>query len=177
IPPFLVAAMPWSSKYRSFAVHTYLENGHSVIATQRAFRLHFNIPRHGPIPDGKAIRRWVEALEDTGSTRRPKGSGGPKPVKTPENVALVQAAVEQLPRRIARKHSFALAMSNRSLRRILRYDLSFHPYKITIVEELKPTDVENRRNCCQEMLNRIPEPSTFPSSDEAHFHHSGSVNK
>ncbi|KAF2354392.1 Protein of unknown function DUF4817 [Trinorchestia longiramus] len=70
--------MPWTSEYRCFVVRTYLENGHSVVATQRAFRLHFNIPRHGPIPDDKAIRHWVEALEDTGSTRRPKGSGGIK---------------------------------------------------------------------------------------------------
>ncbi|KAF2354978.1 hypothetical protein FHG87_014267 [Trinorchestia longiramus] len=104
-------------------------------------------------------------------------SGGPKTVKTPKNVALVQATVEQSPRRSARKHSLAWPMSNRSLRRILRYDLSFYPYKIMIVQELKPTDLENRRNCCQEMLNRIPEQSTFSSSDEAHFHLSGSVNE
>ncbi|KAF2356504.1 hypothetical protein FHG87_012739 [Trinorchestia longiramus] len=123
-----------------------------------------------PILDGKAIRRWVEALEDTGSMRRHRGSGGPRTVRTPENVALVQAAVEQSPRRSARKHSLALAMSNRSLRRILHYDLSFHPYKIMIFQELKPTDFENRMNCCQEMLKRIPELSTFLSSDEAHFH-------
>ena len=96
--------------------------------------------------------------------------------KTLENVALVKAAVEQSPRRSTQKHSLALAMSNQSLRRILRYDLSFHPYKIMIVQELKPTDFENRRNCCQEMLNHIPEPLTFFSSDGAHFHLSGAVN-
>ncbi|KAF2347113.1 hypothetical protein FHG87_022131 [Trinorchestia longiramus] len=90
---------------------------------------------------------------------------------------LIQAAVERSPGRSARKHSLALAMSNRSLRWILRYDLSFHPYKITNVQELKPTGFENRRNCCHEMLNCIPEPSIFFSSDEAHFHLSGSVNK
>ena len=79
--------------------------------------------------------------------------------------------------RSGRKQSLALVMSNRSLRRILHYDLSLHPYKIMVVQELKPADFENRKNCCQEMLNRIPEQSTFFSSDEAHFHVSGSVNK
>ena len=74
-------------------MRTNLENGRSVVATQRAFRLHFNFPRHGPIPDGKEIRRWVEALEETNSTRRPRGSGRPKTVRTPENVALVKAPV------------------------------------------------------------------------------------
>lgn len=147
--------MPWSGEHRGFAMRTFLENGRSVVATQRAFRLHFNIPRHGPIPDGKAIRRWVEALEESGSTRRPRGSGRPKTVKTPENVALVKAAVEQSPRRSARKHSIALAMYNRSLRRILLYDLSFHLYKIRIVQELKPTDFENR-SCNSQLATDIP---------------------
>ena len=119
--------MPWLGEHRGFAVRTFLENGRSVVATQRAFRLHFQISRHGRIPDGKLIKRWVEALEETGSTRRPRGNGRPKTVRTPENVALVRAAVERSPRRSARKQSIALAISNRSLRRILRCDLSFHP--------------------------------------------------
>lgn len=56
-------------------------------------------------------------------------------------------------------------------------DLSFHPYKIMIVQELSPPDYQNRLNRCQEMINRIPPTSTFFSSDEAHFHLSGAVNK
>lgn len=175
--PLSMAGMPWSGEHRGCAVSTFLGNGRSVVVTQRAFRRHFNIPRHGSVPDGKTIRRWAKALHHTGSTRRPRSHGRPKTVRTPENVALVEAAVQRSPRRSARKQALALNMSNRSLRRILRYDLSFHPYKIMVVQELKPADFENRKNCCQEMLNRIPEESTFFSSDEAHFHVSGSVNK
>ena len=46
-----VAIMPWSGVHRGFVVRTFFENNHSIVATQRAFRLHFNIPRHGLIPD------------------------------------------------------------------------------------------------------------------------------
>ena len=31
--------------HRGFVVRAYYENNHSVIATQRAFRIHFGIPR------------------------------------------------------------------------------------------------------------------------------------
>lgn len=169
--------MVWTGEHRGFAVRTFFESGRSFIATQRAFRLHFNIPRRDPVPHRNVIAAWVRALEETGSTTRPRGMGRPKTVRTPENVATVRAAVEQSPTRSARKHATALNMSNRSLRRILHQDLTFHPYKMMIVQELMPPDFQNRVNRAQEMLNRIPPRSTFFSSDEAHFHLSGAVNK
>jgi len=70
-----------------------------------------------------------------------------------------------------------LGISDRSLRRILHEDLSFHPYKLMLVQELHATDYDNRKNLCQQILMRIPPTSTFFCSDEAHFHLSGTVNK
>ena len=172
-----VAIMPWSGVHRGFVVRTFFENNHSIVATQRAFRLHFNIPRHGLIPDSKTIRRWIKAIEGTGSTYRPRVTGRPRTVRTAENATLVRAAVEESPGRSARRHSLAMGMSDRSFRRILHLDLKFHPYKIMLVQELKHTDFEKRKNCSQEILNSIPEQSTFFSSDEAHFYVCGSVNK
>lgn len=177
IIPFSVDAMIWTGQHRGFAVRTFFENGRSVIATQRAFRVHFNIPRNVTVPSGKTIRRWVRALEETGSTARPKATGRPRSVTTPENVLAVRAAVGLSPRRSARKHAIALGMSARSVRRILHKELSFHPYKIMVAQELMPHDYNNRVDRCQEMLERIPETSTFFSSDEAHFHLCGAVNK
>lgn len=169
--------MVWTGEHRGFAVRAFFENGRSVIATQRAFRLHFNVPRAENVPQGNAIRRWARALESTGSTAIPRTTGRPPTVRTPENVNRVRVAIQRSPRRSARKHAVALGMSNRSLRRILHEDLSFHPYKIMTVQELMPPDHLNRVNRCQEMLNLIPATSTFFSSDEAHFHLSGAVNK
>jgi len=56
--PFSVRIMVWTGEYRGFAAVTFLQNGRFVIATQRAMRLR-------SVPDGKAIRRWVRALEET----------------------------------------------------------------------------------------------------------------
>jgi len=169
--------MVWSVKQRGFAVRTFFENGHSFIATMRAFRLHFNLARHDTVPHRNVIANWVRTFEETGSTLKLQGSGRSKTSKTLENFMRVREAVVQSPMRSARKHSIALDIAGRSVRRILHQDLFFHPYKIMIVQELNPPYHENRMNCSQEMLNRIHVRSTFFSSDEAHFHLSRAVNK
>jgi len=71
----------------------------------------------------------------------------------------------------------ALGISDRSFRRILHEDLSFHPYKLMLVQELHDTDYDNRKNLCQQILLPIPPTSTVFCSDEAHFYISGTVNK
>jgi len=92
-------------------------------------------------------------------------------------VQLVREAVERSPRRSARKHAVALAISDCSLRRILHEDLSFHPYKLMLVQELDATDYDNRLNLCRQILLQIPPTATFFCSNKAHFHFSGTVNK
>ena len=177
LAPFSLVIMVWTGDHRGFAVRSFFENGRSFVAAQRAFRLHFNVPRRDPVPHRNVIAGWIRALEETGSTTRSRGMGRPKSVKTPENMGAVRAAFEQSPRHSARKHVTALSMSNRFLRRILHEDIKFHPYKMMIVQELMPPDFQNRVNRAQEMKNRILLRSTFFSSDEAHFHLSGAVNK
>jgi hypothetical protein len=68
-------------------------------------------------------------------------------------------------------------MSDLSLRRILHSDLNFHPFKIMVSQELSPADYANRQNLCEQMLAQITPNAAFFSSDEAHFHLSGAVNK
>jgi len=59
----------------SFAVRSFFENGRSFIAAQRAFRLHFKVPRRDPVPHRNVIAGWVRALEETtgSTTARPIG--------------------------------------------------------------------------------------------------------
>ena len=38
-----------------FVVRAYYENNHSVIATQRAFRIHFGIPRAESVPSANTV--------------------------------------------------------------------------------------------------------------------------
>lgn len=174
--PISVANMVWNGLHRGFAVRAYFENNRSVIATQRIFRRRFNIPRNNAVPNANTIRSWVRQLEETGSTLRRDTHGRRRSIRTPENVQLVRAAVGQSPTRSARRHAVALGISDRSVRRIL-HDLNFHPFKIMMCQELSPADYANRRNLCEQMLAQIPPQAAFFSSDEAHFHLTGIVNK
>ena len=58
----------------------------SVAATQRAFRLHFNLGRHDPVPARNTILLWVTNFGATGSALKRKSTGRPRSATTPENV-------------------------------------------------------------------------------------------
>ena len=47
--------MPWSGEHRAFVIERFIENGGSIIATQRAFRIHFGLGRHDPVPHHATI--------------------------------------------------------------------------------------------------------------------------
>ena len=79
--------------------------------------------------------------------------------------------------RSARKHALVLRVSRESVRRILNFDLKFHPYKMMIVQELHERDYQTRKTCSEEILKNLSENSVLITSDEAHFHLSGYVNK
>jgi hypothetical protein len=71
----------------------------------------------------------------------------------------------------------ALGISSQSLRRILHADLKLHPYKMMLAQELSERDHANRRAISAEILEQVPAAAVLLSSDEAHFHISGAVNK
>lgn len=171
----------WSGAHRAFCVKSFYKNGDSATTARRLFRNRFNIPRHGRVPSVHAINLWVKKFEETGSTLNSKHKGTAKSVRTPENIDRVRTAITRSPKRSAIKHALALNISEPSIRRILHKDLSFHPYKIQIVQELKDGDFVNRMNFCQEMLQRLNGDENLIHhmfmSDEAHFHLNGYVNK
>lgn len=169
--------MAWNGVHRAFVVEQFIRSGDSVIATQRAFRNQFDVGRHGAVPDGRTIRRWVLHFRETGSALKRKSTGRPRTVRTPENVNAVRVSVQQSPRRSARRHAAALGISDRSVRRILHKSLEMYPYKMMLVQELNERDFQTRTNACRDILQNIPRGAVFMSSDEAHFHLSGSVNK
>ena len=76
---------------------TFIKTNESVTATQRAFRLHFNLGRHDPVPARNTILLWVTNFRATGSALKRKSTGRPRTARTPENVAAVRASVQQSP--------------------------------------------------------------------------------
>ncbi|CAI6353807.1 unnamed protein product [Macrosiphum euphorbiae] len=123
--------------------------------------------------------RWVTAFRTTGIITKKKPPGPVRTVTTPENTERVRAAVLQSPRRSVRKQAQALQINRSSVRRIVKRELNFHPYKLTIVQQLKPTDYHQRSEFALEMLSlfEVNDDILLFMSDEAHFHLDGFVNK
>lgn len=65
-----VSTMQWTMQERAFAVEAYFSFSHSIIATQRAFRKHFNIAPAGRVPNRKSVCLWVDIFKDTRMCRR-----------------------------------------------------------------------------------------------------------
>lgn len=169
--------MPWSVEQRAFVVETYFNNNGSVILTQRAFRLRFNLRPLDLVPDRNAIIRWVASFRTTGSTLKKKPPGRPRTVRTPENVERIRQVVQRSPRRSVVKQAAALQLSERSVRRMLHLDLKFHPYKMALVHAIHEGDFQKRVDACQAILQNVPRNAVLLTSDEAHFHLTGFVNK
>ena len=168
--------MTWSGEQRAFLVGSFIQTG-CVAGTIRKFRTQYNIQPKGAVPNYRTILHWVELFKKTGSTLPPKKCNHKSKVRTPENIEKVRKAVQQSPMRSARKQALALEMSSRTVRRILHKDLGFHPYKMIVVQELFDRDFINRSRCSQQILEKVPQNCHFITSDEAHFHLSGFVNK
>ena len=64
----------------------------------------------------------------------------PKIVRTPENIATVAKSVRKAPLTSIHRRSQQLNISETLLRRILHKDLGVTPYKIQLVQELRPID-------------------------------------
>ncbi|XP_036366071.1 uncharacterized protein LOC118766599 [Octopus sinensis] len=79
-----VAAMNWTGEHRAFIVETFIKTNDSVTATQGAFRLHFNLGRHDPVPARNTILLWVTNFRATGSALKRKSTSRPRTARTPE---------------------------------------------------------------------------------------------
>ena len=162
---------------RVFAVTRFLVNG-SIVQTQRDFRRHFNIPHRGTIPNRNLIMTWVNNFNETGSVMK-RRTGGNRTVRTPENIDRVRDAALRSPNRSVRLRASNLNLSQSTVRRILKEDLKFHPYKLVITQQLLEGDYNQRKLFCEQMqlVFNDNDNITLFTSDEAHFHLNGFVNR
>ena len=107
----------WTVQQRAFAVETNFKNSDCLVATRRIFRRHFNLCRHGRLPDVRTITRWVNSFRLTASACNRKRGRSKRTVRTPAMIENVGAAITRSPKSSARRHSAALNISDRSLRR------------------------------------------------------------
>jgi transposase len=121
-----VALEQWTVQHRAF-VKAYFRIGDSAVTTQQLFRTHFNIPCHGRVPCHNTIKEWVQIFQKNALALKRKPRGRIPTARTPENVDKLRMAIVKSPRRSVRRHSAAMGLSDRSVRRILHKDLNFHP--------------------------------------------------
>lgn len=104
------------------------QNGEiSSIKTQRALSTTLGLDQQ---PVRRTIKRWVDNLNETGSTVGKKNSSRPITADTAENVEAVRNSFLKSPHCFEKKHASALGLSDQSLRRILHYYLKFYPYEM-----------------------------------------------
>ncbi|XP_061380157.1 uncharacterized protein LOC133319497 [Danaus plexippus] len=159
-------------------IKLFYENGSSVRATFRALR-----PFYGrdDRPAESTIRRLVDKFESTGSVNNQPVPVRQRNARSAENIAAVRDSVLENPRQSIPRRAQELGLSQTTTWRILRCDLSLHPYKIQLTQELKVNDHRQRRVFADWALEQLEVDADFGKkiifSDEAHFWMNGYVNK
>lgn len=144
----------WQVAHRVFMFKQIFRHG-SYSSAVRAFRVHFNLNPKDAVPSRNTVNLWVQNFENTGSVNKKKPPGRKRTVRKQENIERVRESLIKSPSRSGRKHSASLDISNRTFRRIVRNDLSFHPYKIMITQQLKPADHPARLAFAQKMTEAL----------------------
>lgn len=167
----------WTGEQRAFAIEAFFKANDSCVIARRRFCSRYNIRRLRDAPSEDLIRSWVRRFRATSSAENNPRPGPSRTSRTNENIELVASSVCDNPRQSVRKRAAALGLPKTIVHEILKKDLRFHPFKIQIVQALKPNDYIMRKNFCETMLERFRTVNTIFWSDEAHFHLNGSVNK
>lgn len=173
----LVGMERFSGADRALCVREFYKNNDSATVAQRKFCSHRGLRNIKDAPSVPLIRKWVKKFEETGSTMDKRKSGRPRSSRSDENVEMVNQSIRDNPDLSVRKRAHALNVPRSSLHRILRKDLKLHPYKIQLVQELKPQDAGQRLQFVNQVTARFATFNNILFSDEAHFHLNGHVNK
>ena len=126
----------------------------------------------------KCVCRWNHQFEQIGCLCKGKISGRPR--VSEENVRRIQESFGRSPRKSIRRASIELGIPQPTVWCVLRRRLLFKPYRLQLVQALRPNDKRKRVEFCNCMLQNM-EDDTFLSrlifSDEATFHLSEKVNR
>ena len=91
-------------------------------------------------PSAPHVRYLVKKVKETGILIDKPKREKPKTVHTPENIAAVAESVCEASSTSIHRHSQQLNISETSLRRVLHKNLGMTPYKVQLVQTLKPID-------------------------------------
>ena len=166
-------------EHHIFEYDSFVNNNKSIMAVQYEFCCHFNIHKNQAVPTCNTILCWVNALYTQGTLMNKRPLGASQTVHTPENVECVRQALLCSPSHSAWRHSSKLGLSSHLLRHILHLELHFQPYKLVVVQQLKPRDYAQQVTFAYEMqaIFEHNDNLILCMSDKAHFYLSGMVNQ
>ena len=127
------------------------------------------------------IHRIVKRFELTGSVidARRHNAGRPRSARCSENIQQVEEFIDSTPQTSIRKvlGNITNKPSKSSVQRILKFDLNLIPYKISVMQHLKDSDIEARLKFANWVKLNEGVINQVWFSDEAHFYLNGQVNK
>lgn len=168
--------MPLTIEDRVNVCFLYAQCGYNH---QRAKQMFMRRYPDRPVPSRTVIRKTVERFRTTGSVANTKRKRR-RPSTNEDKVVDVLANVAVNPHISTRQLAEDHGVSRSSVGRILHRN-NFHPYKMSILHELKPTDFANRVEFCAWALVQAQGDPAWTSdilfSDEALFYLNGTVNK
>lgn len=154
-------------------------NGCSTVETIRKFSTSKNLKRKEDAPSANAVNALVQRFSDTGSLADLPRTGRPSTSK--KKIDEIKVLVTKKGGKIStRRISLETKIPKSTVTKILKQNLSMHPYRVHRVHKLLQRDFETRKKFCQKMLQAIQMDanilSKFLMTDEAHFHLTGAVN-
>ncbi|BFZ07560.1 hypothetical protein BsWGS_10599 [Bradybaena similaris] len=169
--------MVLSREERIFLVEQVFRNGgrYTRVVVQRFIA---RFPDKQP-PHRITVRNLLNKFIATGNVEDAPRSG--RPVVNDEICLDIQDRILKSPDKSLRKLSQQVSLPLSRLHKVLKQRLHFHPYRISVVHELKERDNQSRVNYCTWFQAFLAEEGesildvTF-FSDEAWFHLSGYVN-
>jgi hypothetical protein len=127
---------------------------------------------HMEPPSRVSIYAWYKKFEQKGCICKGKRPG-PASVSD-ATVDRVRTCFQRSPQKSTRRTNRKLQLPQTTVSKILRKRLLMSPYKLQLVQALKPKDLAVRYEFCREILARIENdndlPARFIFSDEATFH-------
>lgn len=162
-------------------IHLWYETK-SCVTVKRRFRQEFGC-HSSQVPSNTEIHRFVSHFEKEGSVlKQAKGRSGRTPEVTGDGdrIEQVRQSVSESPRTSTRHRCQELGMARTSLRRVLRKNLRFFPYRIAEAQNLSQQDKERRELMCKWLMEKEDGHRNWSRhiwfTDEAHFHLNGHVN-
>ena len=129
----------------------------------------------------RQLYRLVARFKETGSVadKRHDNVGRPRSSRNSENVQEVKHIIDETPEKsVCQVVSDLTNVTNYpSIYRMLRFDLKYFPYSISVMQHLKESDIESRIEFARRMKDHLKIVNKMWFSDESHFYLNNIVNK